>query len=89
LNHLALFAQNNSGDAAAGGALLLGFTCIGLLFYFLPAFIAGMRGHQNAAAIFVLNLLLGWTFLGWVAALVWAFTAVERYRPRRRYDYDH
>jgi Superinfection immunity protein len=25
-------------------------------------------------AIFALNLLLGWTFLGWVAALVWALT---------------
>lgn len=78
MNTLALFAQNNSGDAAAGGILLLVVISIGFLFYFLPAFIAGWRGHQNATAIFVLNLLLGWTFLGWVVALVWAFTAVER-----------
>jgi hypothetical protein len=27
--------------------------------------------------IFVLNILLGWTFLGWVVALVWSFTAQE------------
>jgi hypothetical protein len=78
LNTLALFAQNNSGDAAAFGGFALGLICIGLLFYFLPAFIAGMRGHQNGAAIFVLNIFLGWTFVGWVVALVWAFTAVER-----------
>lgn len=88
MNTLALFAQNNSGDAAVGGGFLLGFICIGFLFYFLPAFIAGMRGHQNAAAIFVLNLFLGWTFIGWVVALVWAFTAVERRVSRRRYRDD-
>jgi hypothetical protein len=27
---------------------------------------------RNASAIIALNLLLGWTFLGWVIALVWA-----------------
>ncbi len=86
---LALLAQSNQGDAAAGVLGLLGLICIGLvalLLYFLPAFIAGMRGHQNTAAIFVLTLLLGWTFLGWTAALVWSFTAVDRPRYRGRYD---
>jgi Superinfection immunity protein/HIRAN domain len=42
--------------------------------YGLPTLIAGARGHANTGAIFVLNLLLGWTVLGWVAALVWSFT---------------
>ena len=44
--------------------------------YFLPSFIAACRGHHNAGAIFALNLLLGWTFIGWVMAVVWALTAV-------------
>src|SRR5262249_7732769 len=48
--------------------------------YFLPSFVAGSRGHHNSAAIFVLNLLLGWSFIGWAIALVWAFTAVDRQR---------
>ena len=77
----ALFAQQNQADAATGVAGLLGLACIaviGLLFYFLPVVIAVVRGHQNTAAIFILTLLLGWTFLGWVAALVWSFTAVDR-----------
>ena len=37
--------------------------------------IAGARRHHQTGAILVLNLLLGWTLLGWIAALVWAFTA--------------
>jgi Superinfection immunity protein len=65
-------------DAATqkSGDLTLGFIVLGLLIggYFLPAIIAGGRKHNNAGAIFVLNLFLGWTFVGWVIALVWAFT---------------
>ena len=41
-----------------------------LAFYFLPGIVASMRGHMSAGAIFVLNLLLGWTALGWIIALV-------------------
>lgn len=40
--------------------------------YFLPTVIAAARHKQNVGAIFALNLLLGWTLLGWVFALVWA-----------------
>lgn len=45
-----------------------------LLLYFLPAIIASARRHNQRVAIFWLNLFLGWTFLGWIAAFVWAFT---------------
>ena len=40
--------------------------------YFLPALIAFSRQHKNKIAIFLLNLLLGWTVLGWVGSLVWS-----------------
>jgi len=64
-----------------GSTVLVGIlVCGGSLFYFLPTVVSWGRGHQNGAAIFMLNLLLGWTFLGWVAALVWAFTEVSRRR---------
>lgn len=39
-------------------------------FYFLPTLIAFLRQHKNTLAIFLLNLLLGWTVLGWVVLLV-------------------
>ena len=51
---------------------------VGVLFiYFIPTLVANDRKHHNATAIFVTNLLLGWTFIGWVAALVWSYTAVN------------
>ena len=28
---------------------------------------------MNGCAIFILNLFLGWTIIGWIIALVWAF----------------
>jgi len=40
------------------------------LVYFLPSFVG--IGKRNSGAIFVLNLFLGCTFIGWVVALVWA-----------------
>lgn len=49
-----------------------------LALYFIPGIIALLRAHHNKIAIFVLNLLLGWTLLGWVVALVWSFTAPQQ-----------
>jgi hypothetical protein len=55
---------------------------IAVVIYFVPSFVAARRRHRNEIAIFVLNLLLGWTLLGWVAALVWACTSdVDRPEP--------
>jgi hypothetical protein len=45
--------------------------------YLLPTFIAFSRGHHQRAAILLLNLFLGWTFLGWLAALIWSATATR------------
>ena len=41
-------------------------------FYFLPTLVAFLKQHKNKLAIFLLNLLLGWTVLGWVVSLVWS-----------------
>ena len=49
-----------------------------IMLYFLPAMVASARLHPNAAAIMALNLLLGWTFVGWALALVWALMRVEQ-----------
>ena len=62
-------------DNTVKALFIVGITIGG---YFLPSILAGARGHHNVLAIFLLNLLLGWTGLGWIAALIWAATAVSR-----------
>jgi hypothetical protein len=49
--------------------------------YFLPTIIAHRRGHHQETAITVLDLVGGWTLIGWVVALVWACT--EANQPTR------
>lgn len=44
-------------------------------FYVLPTIIGWKK--RNAVAICALNLLLGWTFVGWVVALIWALTVEQ------------
>jgi len=57
---------------------LLAVLIFGII-YFVPTIIAHRRHHRQAWAITVLDILLGWTGVGWVAALVWACTTdVER-----------
>ena len=52
-----------------------------IAFYCLPMIVALSRAyHPQAGAIAVLNLLLGWTVLGWVGALVWACISYEQPR---------
>lgn len=47
-------------------------TFAGLL-YFLPTLAAVAKRNHNQTSILLLNFLAGWSFVGWVIALVWAF----------------
>jgi len=53
-----------------------GFLCF-LGLYFLPTIIASARRLDCRFGIVMVNLFLGWTFIGWIAALIWAITAPE------------
>lgn len=50
------------------------FLLLALTLYFMPTVIAWNRNHKNLLPIFFVNLFLGWTLLGWIAALVWSAT---------------
>lgn len=42
--------------------------------YFAPALIARHYKHPAQNGIALVNFFLGWTVIGWVAALIWAYT---------------
>ena len=61
--------------------MFMGFVMLAAI-YFLPSIVAVFRSKSNTLAIFILNLFLGITFIGWVVALIWAVskdnTALEK-----------
>lgn len=72
-------ALNNTHPAAAAWTTI-GVTAVligGALAYFAPSLVARHRQVRNLTQVFVVNLLTGWTFVGWVIALVMAFAPVR------------
>lgn len=57
-----------------GEFLLLLF---GLFVYPLPAWIALRRRHPHRGRIAAVNLLGGWTVIGWIVALLWALWPLD------------
>ena len=50
----------------------LSLAIIVMLVYFLPTAVAVERKVPNQGSIAVINVFLGWTFVGWVVALAMA-----------------
>jgi hypothetical protein len=55
--------------------------------YFIPSFWA--MDKRNTGAIFVLNLFLGWTLIGWVGALIWAIIDKDKEPVRRKHPLNY
>ena len=51
-----------------------------IVVYFVPALIAKKRDTENLEAIFLVNLVFGWTVLGWIAALIWAIVEKAKFK---------
>lgn len=45
-----------------------------LALYLVPTFIAFSRGHASKWGIGVLNIVLGWSLVFWVIALIWSLS---------------
>lgn len=46
--------------------------------YLLPGIVAELRKHSMKTSITIINMFLGWTLVGWVVALAWAFSEDNR-----------
>lgn len=56
--------------------LILGIACF--LIYFAPFSVSYWRNHPNKLPIFLVNLFLGWTLIGWFFALIWSTLHIKR-----------
>ena len=54
--------------------------------YFLPVIVAHARHSASTTGIFIVNLLFGWTGIGWIACLLWAVCSTSWDTP---YYYPH
>ena len=45
---------------------------VGAILYFVPTVLAWWMHVKSARAIFYVNLVFGWTIVGWIVALMWA-----------------
>lgn len=54
--------------------------------YLLPTVIAVLRKVPNTGSVLVLNLLLGWTLIGWAVALAMPVRSIP---PQVPYGYGH
>ncbi len=69
-------AQYVDRPAPNGGLVAVAWIVAFLTFlYMLPWAIAATRSKSNQGAIGIVNLLLGWSLIGWVVALVMAASA--------------
>ena len=60
-------------------AVILALAALG---YFLPTCVSLIRGKAQSG-VFILNLVLGWTVVGWFVALIWACSGCTIWSKRR------
>jgi len=70
---LVMLAVRETTTKSPGFAMVAGGVVAGALpLYLLPLIIAYLRAAPDRASVAVINVLAGWTYLGWVAALALA-----------------
>ncbi len=74
--HLLVAADQAAAQSSVSGVSVILLTLLpillALIVYFIPTVIAVRKQHTNKTAIILLNVFLGWTFIGWVVALIWS-----------------
>ncbi|MEO8926329.1 MAG: superinfection immunity protein [Caulobacteraceae bacterium] len=60
-----------NGASDVGGAAIFLFLLFGTL-YLIPTIIGLLRKHKDLPAIAAVNILFGWSVVGWFMSLIWA-----------------
>ena len=82
---IATLRQLGAPPAAYAVSALVGV--LARIVYFMPGIVAGRRHTRNLTAVWVVDLALGWTVIGWIIAVAMAFvgqTQVQAHAKQRR-----
>ncbi len=60
------------------------FTFFFLIVYLTPTIVARGRSAPDLGSVIVINLLLGWTLIGWIVALAMAYRTPQGWDPSGR-----
>lgn len=74
------------GDEQAPLAFKFALVLVIVGIYLLPSLVAIARNHSSKGSIIVCNVFLGWSLLGWVLPLAWAFGNQRGLRVRGEID---
>ena len=75
--------DRDNSAAAAGMMVAIIIILVLALLYFVPTAVAQYRKASNTTTVFLVNLLLGWTAIGWIVALILAFAGDSGEQARR------
>jgi hypothetical protein len=67
-------------------ALIIAGIIIMALFYMVPYIIAASRDMAQRRTVFWLNVLIGWSLIGWVALGLWAIFGETKQQLVMHYD---
>ena len=54
--------------------------------YIIPTIVACKKGHPQKLAIALLNIFLGWTFIGWIGCLIWSVIMPNGIEKKNKYE---
>jgi heme/copper-type cytochrome/quinol oxidase subunit 2 len=60
--------------------VLIAFLVISALVYIIPALIALLKRRPKRITIMLINILLGWTVIGWIVAFIWSLKGSKKKR---------
>ena len=69
-------------DGSISVFIIVCLFAISVVIYFLPAIIGKNRGINSSGALFFVNLISGWTLIGWLICFLWATTGATRAQTR-------
>ena len=64
-------------EAAVGYMVALGLI-VGGIGYIIPGLIAWDRDHHDQRKIWIVTIVLGWTGVGWLVALIWSLNGPRK-----------